>query len=245
MNLVRMQALAALGTLILLGVAAVGPASAVTPAWLRWGDCPSGQAPYVRMFACDTNEGFHRITIGMTATPDLVNVKGVYLYLIVRNDSGPLPEWWRLDPAGCRAGALQASIGLDDPPYEDGLCFNVWQGGDTLETYAFYNSVSDYLLIEAFVKPVAPVTFQNGRSYALAEVRIPNDGTTGPSACGGCQTDIVVMLATAGFETLGGWVNLGTWQELAWQDYIIVAEPTGAAGAPADSLTRSPGPAPR
>ena len=91
--------------------------------YLRWGDCPLGasQAP-VMGFACDTEAGEHALICSFTSAQAIDSVLGLEVVVDLQHEDAVLPNWWHLEPTGCRSNALRGDQSFG------AACTDVWLG---------------------------------------------------------------------------------------------------------------------
>ena len=118
MSLFRWFLLACLPLALLATSACAGDAL-----YLRWGDCPLGasQTP-VMGFACDTEAGEHALVCSFTTAQPVDSVLGVEVVVDLQLSDAVLPDWWHLEPTGCRGDALRADQSFG------AACQDVWLG---------------------------------------------------------------------------------------------------------------------
>jgi len=97
--------------LALTAVLALSPASrAAEGLYLTWNDCAlAAKAAQDVTFACGLGSvRFLYCAFGVASPVD--SVLGVEVVVDVQHSAATLPDWWRFDPAGCRAGLLTAEF---------------------------------------------------------------------------------------------------------------------------------------
>src|SRR6185295_12207351 len=78
---------------------------------LTWNACAfEPSASPVRSFACDTDADTMQLHAAFQLAAPLDSVIGLEVVVDVQHEAATLPDWWRLDGAGCRAGALRADV---------------------------------------------------------------------------------------------------------------------------------------
>jgi hypothetical protein len=153
--------------------------------YLRWGDCPlSASASVVRGFSCDTDAGDQALICAFTSAQAIDSVLGVEIVVDLQHSDAALPDWWHLEPAGCRDNALRA-----DQSFSSSACSDVWGGqaaGGILD-YAIGmprgESNQARITLGFSVPSNQPRTVNAVDMYYAARLVISNMGT---SVCGGC-----------------------------------------------------------
>src|SRR5205814_2282887 len=114
---------ALISSLALLLVLAAAPARAAGGLALSWNDCSKdGAGTSLQSFACNTDFGSHLLYCSLVAPQPVDSVLGVRIVIDLQVDAGSMPDWWRVDPGGCRDGALQADVSFGALP----TCRNMW-----------------------------------------------------------------------------------------------------------------------
>jgi len=155
---------------------------------LRWGGC-DGTAN--RNFACDRSTGSEML-VGMFEAPGGVSMfTGIEVILRISAASGGAPSWWQMGPGGCRHGCIQVSTDFSDQM----ACGDPWEGqaGGGIALYQSGSNGIDVQMVESLPiddrKPLSP-----GQTYGAFKLLINHRGSSGPSACGGCDTPVCVRL---------------------------------------------------
>lgn len=110
---------------------------------LHWDDCTLGAAASDKVDACTQNFGAPNKLIISIGGPDIINdVNGAQGVVDVQTTAPVLPDYWRLDAAGCRQGKLAADVfvGSSNAPFS---CPEPWsQVGQTAGSAAFLPGVN-------------------------------------------------------------------------------------------------------
>ena len=164
---------------------------------LTWFDCWTGAAAASQeTFDCLSSLGERRLVVGFTLAAPIDSVIGIEAVIDLIHEDAVLPAWWRLEPGGCREGALVAEADLS------GLegCADIWGGeGQAL--------LQDYVLgaprggaNQARIKVVAAVPSSSARSldagtaYAAVALSLDNRLTIDPVSCAGCAGHVCLVL---------------------------------------------------
>jgi hypothetical protein len=186
-------AILAVGCAVLLACRA----QAAEGLYLTWDACAfEPQASPVRVFACNTNADTMRLHAAFTLAQQVDNVIGLEVVIDIQHESPVLPDWWRVDGGGCRAGALRndtqfgAVAGCADP----------WTGAGVASfpsyTVTQPRGGANQARIKAGVGvlPSDPRTLAADTPYHAARIVIVADKTTGVGACTGCAGKACLVL---------------------------------------------------
>lgn len=170
---------------------------------LFWDDCSAGAALTDKTDLCNSNAGAPKKLIvtfnpGASTVADVNGVDGVIDVLV---DDTALPDYWRLDAAGCRSGRLSSdvNVGNSSAPF---TCLEAWsQVGNAAGGATF--------LIEPALQSIVPgpnrgrIRFQVGvpgtvafdpndaNEFYITAINITNQNTT---TCTGCATPACLVL---------------------------------------------------
>lgn len=175
------------GLLVIAPVALAGPISFSPGLAIAWQDCRSpGGAGFN-----DTNFGCLSNITTLPLFPSFVletPVDSVYVMELVIDvnvaTTDPLPEWWRMDPGGCRAGGWAADASLA------GSCGDAWNAKGTaawqgwLPTQPGDRANHGRLLIAASVLPEDAVALDALFPYTACRVLLRTNNTAN---CAGCN----------------------------------------------------------
>src|SRR5687767_13965572 len=93
---------------------------------VHWNDCVRGGGLADRRFSCDTNVGAHDLVVTLDPGVDR-RLRALRIEVDFIAAAGEtLPPWW--DLGGCRYSLFEISTDFTDPPYEAGICRDVWAG---------------------------------------------------------------------------------------------------------------------
>jgi hypothetical protein len=221
-----------IAVLLLGGFLAPGPAaSAAGGLFLTWNDCAQGlAASHDVTNSCDSNVGQKSLFCAFTVPALVDSALGVQIVVDLQHSEVSLPDWWRFDGAGCRAGELRA--GFDFTSLSG--CSDTFQGlarGGLLGYYPTEprgGANQARILVAASRLPEhGYMHFDPGVMYYAARLNISNVGTVAPQAvCAGCLGSACLVLngvviqrqpgAVGGDVFIGqpgpGDANFATWQ---------------------------------
>lgn len=161
-----------------------------------WDDCYlSGAANVNKASACGGNFGApNKLILALDPGASTIDgVNGAQGTIDLQTAGGALPDWWRIDPGACRAGALLAdvAVGSGNAPFS---CPEPWAsagggqaGGAQLAPFI---GGPDRARITWIVAIPGLTAFDPGVApdwYVIA-LNITNTKTTGTGACAGCLT---------------------------------------------------------
>jgi hypothetical protein len=182
--------------------AILAPVEALAAGGLNLGVSTCGpSASHSISFACDGNEGSDEI-VGSVVSPYTVSkLLGIEAQIWVCFPSEVQPDWWRVDPPGCRSTSVTAD--LISPP---GSCFDYWAaaGGATGGITSFDLAGNGFrILIDATVDSAKAGPIATGTEYFLFRLIIAHAKTTGPGACAGCSIPANLTFASLGLRVIG------------------------------------------
>ena len=204
-----------------LGGLLAGAASAQTRGYtsgLSWDGCaapPSNQA-----FACDTNTGapFELVMwLVPFGWPESHQVIGAEAVLTIQTPDPVMPSWWRIDPAGCRAGVASLTSTSTALPG----CADAWGGlasGSIQYVPATHCPPNVLGLRLDTAMPPGQSRLLGSEPYAIFRIRVARAGTVGPGSCGGCASRACFI--ADGISLFGltqpGW-GYSTFDVASWQ----------------------------
>lgn len=191
-------AVAALGVVLVSGALGARSATAGEGLYLTWNDCYQGPTAVSNLgFACASNSGSSDLFCAFTMPQAAGNVVAVEIVIDIQHSDTSLPDWWRMDVGGCRAGNLNA---FADPGGRS-ACLNMWQGTSAIAgIQGFIPSEPRGAGSQARIKVAASVLPQDAVSvdgtsmYYAARIQLSNAGTVGTSSCGGCAQPACLVL---------------------------------------------------
>lgn len=159
--------------------------------YLTWNDCALGPtASSNETFACDANTDQSALYCAFTMPQARDSVLGVEVVVDVQHTAAAMPDWWRFESGGCRAGALNQS-GADFTGQMG--CVDPWQG-------AAFGGIQSYNIgppihagaNQARIRAVAAVVSSLAASlnatsmYYGFRIVITREKTQAPGPCFGC-----------------------------------------------------------
>lgn len=215
--------------LALLALASSAHASGIA---LRWGSC---QGFANRNFACDKSTGSELLVGSFDPPGGISQMSGMEAILRITSADGSVPSWWQMYSSGsCRRSSISASFDMSDQ-FE---CDDPWSG-QAMGGLALWEADGTGINVKmaAAVPPSALQSVPSGRTYAAFKLIINHQKSSGPGACGGCETPVCVKLEairltqpgrlidanshkweslntdiTQGISGMGGSSQVATWQ---------------------------------
>jgi len=186
---------AALATALAI-VSPAADARAAEALHLTWDACAfeAGASPS-RLFACDVDQDTLRLHVGFTLAQPVSDAIGLELVVDVQFESPALPDWWRLEDGGCRAGALRVDADFGLAPG----CADPWSGGGAAGfpsyTPGMPRGAPNQARIRAGVgvAPATPRSLAADTPYHAARLAFLTIKTTA-GACPGCETRACLVL---------------------------------------------------
>lgn len=185
-----------LGAVLIAGLFA-GPARAAEGLYLTWDACAfePGASP-VHAFACDANDDTVHLHVGFTVGQTVDSVIGLEIVVDVQHESATLPDWWRLDGAGCRAGALRADLNFGAVA----RCADPWTGNG-IAGFPAYTVTQPRggpnqarIKVGVGVLPSDSRTLMADTPYHAVRLVIVTSQTTDVGACTGCSGKACLVL---------------------------------------------------
>jgi len=172
-------------------------AQAAEGLYLTWDACAfeAGASP-VRLFACDTDADTMRLHAAFMVAQPVDEVIGLEVVIDIQHESPTLPDWWRFDGGGCRAGALRTDVQFGTAPG----CADPWTGAGVASfpsyTVTQPRGGANQARIKAGVGvlPSDPRTLAADTPYHAVRIVIVANRTTGPTACTGCAGKACLVL---------------------------------------------------
>ena len=188
-------------------VLATVPAGAAEGLYLTWNACAfEPQASPVRMFACDTNADTMRIHAAFTVAQPVDSVIGLEVVVDIQHESPTLPDWWRFDAGGCRAGALRTDVQFGNVV----RCADPWTG-DGVASFPSYTVTqprggANQARIKAGVGvlPSDPRILAADTPYNAVRIGIVTIQTTDTGACTGCAGKACLVLNSIWIKRVPG-----------------------------------------
>lgn len=177
--------------------------------YLTWNDCALGStASSNETFACDANTGQSALYCAFTMPQARDSVLGVEVVVDLQHTAAAMPDWWRFESGGCRAGALNQS-GADFTG-ETG-CVDPWQGMAIggIQSYNIgppIHAGANQARIRAVAAVVSSLAASlNGTSmYYGFKIVITREKTQAPGPCSGCLGAACLVLNSVLVRRLPG-----------------------------------------
>lgn len=173
---------------------------------LAWNDCRDGEGVGNRASGCGFNNDLHDLFPGFQLTAPLDSVISMELVLDLQHADPSLPDWWQLQPGGCRAGGMVTSqdfslaLGCTDPWNGQGASFV--QGWLVGQPAGGPNQAR--LLVAATTPSNALVSLQAGVPYHSTHLVLRNIKSSGTGACSGCNRPACLVLNGITLRRLSG-----------------------------------------
>ena len=179
----------------LLLLLAAHPLYAADGLYLTWNDCAAlGAGQSTQGFACDTDAGSHTLVCALTVGAPVDSVLGMEIVVDLQVAAAAMPDWWRFDAGGCRAGDLRADTNFGGFP----TCVDPWQtlasGGVLTYTVGMPRGGAGQARIViglAVPSNQPPRALDAVDMYYAARILIDDVGT---STCGGCTDAACLVL---------------------------------------------------
>ena len=195
---------------------------------LSWNDCGTAGVED-QSFACNTNTGAAFVLVLSVVPPaGTTAITGAEISLEFNAASPTLPDWWRLEPGGCNAGAMTGTgdyTGL-------GACTDPWNGGGTALVQVWSpgeprgGANQARMIVTSSVVPANFASLQAGVEYYAAHLRLSLARGSGVGSCAGCLRGACLVLNSVQLgrlpgasptlvtvvPTSGGTPGIATWQ---------------------------------
>ena len=192
-------ALTTVATLVVSILVMTGPAGAAEGIYLSWDGCrAASQNQSNRNFACDQNGTQQELFVEFTMPQAADNVVAIETVIDIQHANQAMPDWWRFDEGGCRAGPTVSA----DVLFPAG-CANMWQPN----AEQVVGGIADYVVslphglasqarlrVTQAVLTEYALTVDATTMYAAARIVIHDDNTTGVGACAGCGEPACLVL---------------------------------------------------
>ena len=182
------------------------PAAVACGLSLSWNDCALGAtAAASKAFACNTNDGYHVLTVSFDHYTDIPDVTGLYVFVDLVSESCPMPSWWEFRNSGsCRLAGLSATALM--LPWQT-ACADPWQGQGSAAISGYYNPVqSSHRHSRIVASVVVPAGFSvpivAGTEYYGVNLLIRNQQTVGAGACAGCTIAVCLVIAEVALTSI-------------------------------------------
>ncbi len=184
--------------LVVCGCSSAVPARATEGLFLTWVDCALAPgSPHDLSSSCLSNLGSQDLFCAFRMPFPTDSVLGVEIVVDVQHANATLPDWWRFDNVGCRAGELRA--GTDFPAASP--CVDFFQDEAFSDLQGYYltepNGESNQasIRVAASLLPSAGyVQLDSSSMYLGVRLNISNALTVGVTPCGGCLDPACLVL---------------------------------------------------
>jgi hypothetical protein len=199
--------------------------------YLTWNDCALGAgATHDRGSGCTSETGQQSLYCAFGLPAPVDSVLGLDLVVDVQSADPVLPDWWRFDSGGCRAGSLSAGFVFPS----SSPCGDFLQGNAAGWLQGYYLDEPRGAANQSRIKVAASLLASLGGyasldsvgTYYAARLTLTNIGTVGGGACAGCTRPVCLVLnsilvrrqpGTAGGDQFlsvpgPGQANWATWQ---------------------------------
>lgn len=193
----------ALFAALLAGLLWPRPATAGAGIYLSWDDCALSPAhSQNRTFACNDNASQKELDVAFTMPQAVDNLIAVEIVVDLQSAGSVLPDWWRLDPDGCRRGnILQASADFVGKT----ACQNLWAGSPDPPVVGVQGYIPTEprgqpsqarIKVDGAVLPQNMLSVNETDMYYAARIIITNEKTVEPPApaCAGCDVPVCLVL---------------------------------------------------
>ncbi len=221
----RRVSLALALALIICCAARTTPCAAASIA-LAWDECRSGGGALLETNACNSNIGVQEWFASFTLDFPVDDAIGIIAVFDFQHGQGSIPDWWALQPGGCRVGELDPFASFSDRPgcsdpwaMAAGGAIAVIPGINPTQPRGGANQMRIYY--SAAVPSAQAVDWAAGTTYHAARLRLTNARTTGASPCAGCSGAACLVLNGIELQRLtgpdvvlsdGGGQNIVNWQ---------------------------------
>ena len=182
--------------------------------YLTWDDCFLGATQTSNQaFACDSNSGQNELYVAFTMPQAADNVVAVEIVVDIQHSSPVLPDWWRLEPNGCRWAINEFNIAAAASFPGRSACLNMWQGAATpaiAEVAGYIPSQPGGASSQARIKVTASVlpsdarTLDGASMYYAARIILSHNRTVGTPSCAGCEGSACLVLNSIIIGRLAG-----------------------------------------
>ncbi len=170
--------------------------------YLRVGDCAAGSSVQSIDNDCSRNDSLAIDLVASCVVPiDFPDFIAAGTMIDVWASSPALPDWWRLDAAGCRKGAASVVYSQTIAP----SCQTLWDGFiEFLPLFAvqpFVGGPNRVRLNTGCALPAPTFIVGDGvTEQAVVRLQIARAKSTGAGSCAGCMTDMTIALEEIHFE---------------------------------------------
>ncbi len=163
---------------------------------MRWLRCSLDAGFASRTFDCSNDVVEHPLVVALSVAAPIDSVLGFEADIALQASGATLPDWWQVQPGGCRAGRIGADRNFDfgsncaDPFSGAGVA--VFQSLVLGEPRGQANQAR--LLASAAVPSNQPGMLEPGPVYQVCRVVVRSGGTVTPPACPGCSEPVCMVL---------------------------------------------------
>lgn len=186
--------------LIVILLSLVGRRASADGLNLAWNDCASSHAAASDVsFSCDDESRTFTLVGSFVAPGGIAHLCAEDLIVTIRSSGGDVPDWWRLDEAGCRSSSL--SSGFDFPVGCGSPWGSAFIGASRFEP--FDDGPSHWRIRALCAKPVnqaGPVS--PGREYGAFRLTFDAAHTLG-GGCAGCSDGLCLEFTSLTLEQPG------------------------------------------
>jgi hypothetical protein len=175
--------------LLVLSLSSAASAAGIN---LYWNGCSQDVRTNLA-FACQDNSGVSTLVASFDPPYGITKLVGGTATIDFLSASSIRPPWWRLEPGGCRDGAL--SLSFDPPAAASGYCESYWPSAtgnvsfQTSDDPSYVRMVVSWSIPEALAGPVQP-----GWEYYAFQLTIDHSKTVGSGACAGCSDPACLVI---------------------------------------------------
>ena len=190
-------------------------ASAQSPIDIAWNDCAgSVGAQDLITSACNSNAGSQVMVASFRAPFALDALVGTTTTIDVFSSSPVMPDWWRGETGGCRAGAFTSidpantagAFGCNNPFAASAL----FAGLVVVKPNQFGQAYRTRLIVDAVGSdPSPPIPAETWAVAGALEIR--NVRTTGAGTCGGCSEIVCALIQRVDLYQVTGTLPYDTW----------------------------------
>lgn len=173
-------------------------ANAAEALFLTWDDCAQGAASSNKAFACNTNTGADELICAFTMPQAANNIVSIEAVVDMQHADATLPDWWRMDTGGCRAGSeLLVSADFTGKT----ACADMWGTATRSAMVQGYSPGSPRngtnqarIKVTAWVLPQDAVAIDGTSMYYAVRLIINHGLTVGTPSCAGCSEGSCLVL---------------------------------------------------
>jgi hypothetical protein len=180
---------------------AAGPfaAHAVEGLYLTWNDCaPGAGASRDRSSDCANDTGQQSLYCAFSLPAPADSVLGLEIVVDVQSATAAMPDWWKLNIGGCRAGNLHAGFVFPSPsPCANFLRGNAsggLQGYSLNKPYGGANQARIEVAASLLESVGGYASLGSDSTYYAACLTLTNALTVGIGACTGCAQPVCLVL---------------------------------------------------